>query len=351
MPVPNKKVFPNASLLWLMWTQFFPPKAPLTEANIPKLSGRVFIVTGGNSGVGEQLTRILYQSGGTVFVMTRDEAKTMRVIDTIVSSKPKRTAAAATPPPGKITFIHLDLADLSTVAPAVKSFLASNPSGRLDVLFNNAGVGGMSSDQRTAQGLEPHFGINAVGPFLLTKLLFPVLAATAKRAGIARDSVRVVWTTSLMVDLLAPEGGVDLAQLDVWTADRNEHYAASKAAAWFLAYEFHRRQEEGSGVVSVAMNPGTLRTGAWRYAWFYEYPLWYPLFSRAVDGAHTNLWCGLSKEVCMTDGGKYAMPWGRWHPGQRVDIVAGLKQVREGGTGQAAELWKWCEKTVGGFER
>ena len=221
---------------------------------------------------------------------------------------------------------------------------------RLDVLFNNAGVGGMPIERRTEQGLESHFGINVVGHFLLTKLLWPTLAKTAKMEGVARNSVRVVWTASIMVEMMAPEGGIDLSQLDNWSKDRNEHYSASKAGAWFLAYEFHRRFGADSGVISVAQNPGSLRTNVWRNAHWYEYAFLWPFFSRAVDGAHTNLWCGLSPEITIEDGGKYAIPWGRWHPGQRSDIVRGLKGKDVGGTGVAEEFWDWCEETTREFE-
>ena len=339
MPVPSKKVFPSSSYLWLIYTQFFPPKAPLTEANVPDLTGRVFIVTGGNSGVGEQLSRILYQAGGKVYILTRDEAKSKRVISEITANK--------TPKSGSLHFISVDFTDLSTIAPAVKSFLASE--SRLDVLFNNAGVGGVHIEQRTSQGLEMHMGINTVGPFLLSKLLYPILTSTSKRADVRPGSVRIIWTASVMVEMMAPEGGVDLSQLDNWSPDRNEHYSASKTANWFLANEFHRRFRD-SGVVNIAQNPGSLRTNVWRNTKFREYALFYPIFSRPIDGAHTNLWCGVSPEITIEDGGRYVMPWGRWHPGQREDITQALKTKEEGGTGEALGLWNWCEKTVRDFE-
>ena len=337
MPVPKRFDFPNCSYLWLLYTQFFPPKPSFTEANMPSLHGKVFIVTGGNSGIGEQLTRILYEAGGTVYIMTRDTDKSIRVIDDILATSKFKDL-------GRIQSVYLDLADLSTVANAVKTFLDNE--SRLDVLFNNAGVGGVPTERRTAQGLESHFGINVVGHFVLTKLLWPTLAATTQMESVPRNSVRVIWTASIMVEMMAPEGGIDLSQLDKWSPNRNEHYSASKAGAWFLAYEFHRRFGASSGVVSIAQNPGSLRTNVWRNAHFYEYAFLWPFFGRAVDGAHTNLWCGLSPEVTIEDGGKYAIPWGRWHPGQRSDIVRGLKGKDEGGTGVAQEFWDWCEKTV-----
>ena len=56
------------------------------------------------------------------------------------------------------------------------------------------------------------------------------------------------------------------------------------------------------------------------------------------------LWTGFSSDVKSTDGGRMAIPWGRWHPSPRQDILESLKTKEEGGTGLAAEFWEWCDK-------
>lgn len=61
-------------------------------------------------------------------------------------------------------------------------------------------------------------------------------------------------------------------------------------------------------------------------------------------GAYTELWAGLSPDVKSEDGGRYAVPWGRWHPSPRQDILASLMTQEEGGTGLAEEFWAWCEE-------
>jgi NAD(P)-dependent dehydrogenase (short-subunit alcohol dehydrogenase family) len=339
MSTPNNQNFPNSSYLWLLYTQFFPPKASLTESNLPDLTGRVFIVTGGNSGIGEELTRILYQAGGTVYILTRDEGKSNTVISNITSIKTSKS--------GTIKFIYVDFSDLTTVAPAVNKFLASE--SRLDVLFNNAGVGGVEASKRTVQGLEMHMGVNVVAPFLLTKLLYPLLTSTAKLPDKKPGSVRVIWTGSIMVDGWSPPGGINVSQLETGSADRVENYSVSKVANWYLASEFHRRNKE-EGVVNLVQNPGSLRTNVWRHSKFSEYGILWPFFGKSIDGAHTNLWAGLHSEITIQDGGRYIMPWGRWHPGQRNDIELGRRSESEGGTGAAQRFWEWCEKKVQGFE-
>ena len=323
------------SQIYVMYTQFFPPKALLTGSNLPPQAGKVFVVTGGSSGIGFELAKILYSAGGTVYLMTHHEGRALEAIRNIKAS----TAGVSSL--GVLKYIHLDLADLSSIPASAAAFHAAET--RLDVLFNNAGVASVPLERKTAQGLEPHFGINCLGPFFLTKLLLPTLISTAAQA--AANSVRIVWTSSILVDLMAPKGGVTIAQLSSPSSNRNEHYSASKAGNWFLASEYHRRFGD-AGIVSITQNPGSLRTNAWRTTPRRFYWPYYPILSYPVDGAHTNLWVGLSEDITINDGGRYAIPFGRWHPSLRKDILLALKGKEDGGTGEALEFWDWCEEQV-----
>jgi hypothetical protein len=57
---------------------------------------------------------------------------------------------------------------------------------------------------------------------------------------------------------------------------------------------------------------------------------------------------GFSEEVTLEDAaaGRYAICDGRWHPGQRGDLVSALRGPEEGGTGKASEVYDWCEEKV-----
>lgn len=66
-------------------------------------------------------------------------------------------------------------------------------------------------------------------------------------------------------------------------------------------------------------------------------------------GAYTELWAGLSPEVKIEDGGRFATAWGRWRGNLRKDVLEGLKTKEEGGTGLAAEFWDWCEEQTKGY--
>ncbi len=324
------------SKIYSLYTQFFPPRPTLTGSNLPSQAGKVFIVTGASSGMGFELAKILYTAGGTVYVMTRTESDALKAIDAIEES-----SKGSTSKPGVIKFIRLDLADLSTIPASVAAFRSAET--RLDVLFNNAGVCNVPLEHKTPQGLESQVGINCVGPFLLTKLLLPLLTSTAARA--PANSVRIVWNSSILVDMMAPKGGIRTRQLTNPDGNMDEHYSSSKAGNWFLASEYHRLIQN-TGVISLTQNPGQLRTNIWRDAPGYIYYPLLPVLARSIYGAYTSLWAGFSEDVTMKDGGRYVIPYGRWHKSPRNDILQALKDKKDGGTGQAIEFWDWCEDRV-----
>ena len=316
-----------------IWTQFVPPRPNLTEKNLPSLAGKIFIVTGGNAGIGLDVVKILYSKGGTVYVAGRSPNRVAAAIEEVKS--------IPTDTPGQLKSLHLDLNDLTTVAPCAAKFLEQE--SRLDVLFNNAGVSHMPLGSTSAQGFEQHMGCNCLGPYLFTKLLLPTLIKTAKSA--PKDSVRVVWTSSSIVDMAGPPGGVSLAEQAPGKAakDVSHNYAASKAGNWLLGSELERRNRE-SGIVSVTQNPGNLKSKAWDNVPFFVRFVMKPFMYDAKMGAYTELWTAFSPEVKCGDGQKFGIPWGRWHPNPKKDVVESLKSKGEGGTGLAAEFWDWCDE-------
>ncbi|KAK9240422.1 hypothetical protein V1525DRAFT_394915 [Lipomyces kononenkoae] len=317
-----------------VWTQLFPPSPHFTENEIPSLVGKVFIVTGGNAGVGVELVKILYSRGGTVYMAGRSATKIATEIEAI------KAAAETDSPAGELKSLIVDLSDLSTIPGCVSTFLAQE--SRLDVLFNNAGLSRQPSGSVTAQGHEMHMGTNCLGPYLLTKLLLPILIKTAKSS--SKDSVRIVFTSSGIIDLVGPPGGLSFAELEPGkhSNDMNRNYSASKAGNWFLASEFDKRFSK-DGIVAVAQSPGTLKTKGWDGTPWLVKLLMKPLFYPPKMGAYTGLWAGLSPDVKSGDGQKFINPWGRWHDSPKKEIVESLKTKEEGGTGLAAEFWDYCE--------
>ncbi|MEU9861111.1 oxidoreductase [Streptomyces sp. NPDC047971] len=135
-----------------------------TAERIPDQTGRVFVVTGANSGLGLATTRAVARKGGRVILAVRDEARGRRAATEITADQPH----------ADLEVRRLDLADLDSVH-AFADRLRSE-GVRPDVLINNAGV---MAPPRTlsAQGHEIQFAANHLGHFALTGLLLDLVAA------------------------------------------------------------------------------------------------------------------------------------------------------------------------------
>jgi NAD(P)-dependent dehydrogenase (short-subunit alcohol dehydrogenase family) len=217
-----------------LWQQFFPPAPSFTEKDTPAGSqvGKVFIITGANGGLGLALAKLLYPTGATIYLAGRSPVKIQKAIEEISSS-----TSPSPETPSTLKSLHLDLSDLESVRPAAAAFAAQE--SRLDILWNNAGVS-VPVEKATKQGLEIHVGANCIAPLLFTQELLPLLQAAAKTA--PKNSVRVVWSGSLHIDMTAPPGGVDFERIrNPSTTVTRLDYALSKAGNWFLAVEGARR--------------------------------------------------------------------------------------------------------------
>jgi NAD(P)-dependent dehydrogenase (short-subunit alcohol dehydrogenase family) len=208
-----------------------------TAADIPDQSGKLIVITGGNSGIGFEAARALAGRGAHVMLAVRSAQRGQAAAEAI-----GREHARA-----RVEIAELDLADLASVRRFAENFQSRHTS--LPVLINNGGV--MATPyRRTAQGFELQFGTNHLGHFALTGWLLPVLLAT--------PGVRVV-TVSSGVHI---RGRIDFDNLDgargyrAWAA-----YAQSKLANLLFAYELQRRVDSaGGGLLSFACHPGWAAT-------------------------------------------------------------------------------------------
>ncbi|KAK1585489.1 uncharacterized protein LY79DRAFT_635255 [Colletotrichum navitas] len=324
-----------------MWTQMYPPKPTYTRDSIPDLSGKVYLVTGANSGVGKETAGILYSKNAKVYVAARSETKAEAAMASIRESWPAST--------GSLVFLPLDLADLGAVGEAARRFQSLEE--RLDVLFNNAAVQALAdtdgSHNRTAQGHEVHLGVNVLGPFLLTKLLTPLLAATARLPGTQPGSVRVVWVSSMGTETIGEKSrGLSSDYASYWPLmSPLERYGLSKAGNWLHGVEFARRHAD-DGIMSLPINPGHLSSELYREGGFvFRGVLKAVALYPPVYGAYVELFAALSPDLTMKDSGAWVVPWGRLYP-IREDLLSATKSEAEGGNGNATKFWEWCEDLV-----
>jgi NAD(P)-dependent dehydrogenase (short-subunit alcohol dehydrogenase family) len=216
--------------------------AAWTTDDIPDQTGRVVLVTGANSGLGYCTTRELALRGAHVLLACRSPERGAEAVRRL------RTAE----PGADVEYRPLDLADLASV----RAFAAELETDRLDLLVNNAGVGGVPFG-RTADGFETHLGTNHLGHFALTALLLPRLLAT--------PGSRVVTVSSVMhfaarcePDHLPGQG----RSYQRWVA-----YGRSKTANLLFTHELARRlSAAGATTVAVAAHPGYANTGLQRNA-------------------------------------------------------------------------------------
>jgi len=196
-----------------------------------------------------------------------------------------------------------------------------------------------------ALGEDLQISTNLYGPFLLTKLLYPLVQKTASTS--PPNSCRVSWAGSIAVDLTSYKpGGVDIDK-DGKPIHTNKsqatNYGSTKAGNLWIASQFAKRYAKDDGVVQLCFNPGNLQTELTRhYNWLKAKALGSILYP-SVFGGYTELYCAVSPDLNVQSEAQYVVPWGRIGE-YRTDIAEALKSEAEGGTGHAAKFWNWIEK-------
>ncbi|PYH86195.1 NAD(P)-binding protein [Aspergillus uvarum CBS 121591] len=292
--------------------KFSPPRPTFTLSDVPSQQGKVVIVTGGASGIGQELVRMLYEKGATVYIAGRSESHAQAAIQTIQVSTIRTTSNTTG---GQLYYLPLHLDDLTTIKSTVSAF-ASRES-RLDLLVNNAGVSQPPLGSVSAQGIELQIATNCLGPYLLTQLLLPFLTAAVTANNEFSPAPRVIWTSSQVAELSASPEGIILSELRDPPRDAVRNYVTSKLGNWFLSVEFARRYRD-AGLVSVAQNPGAANTNLLRNArWMklLSWPLLYPLGSTASRGG-----AGLGPAFGAGGGGRH------WAGGRVLGVVRGADE-------------------------
>ncbi|KAJ7501830.1 NAD-P-binding protein [Mycena galericulata] len=274
--------------------RMFPPKF-LPERDIPDLTGKVALVTGGNTGIGYETVKQLLLKNAKVYLAARSPEKAAAAIKRL-ESETKNTAI----------FIQLDLADLPSVRKAAESFLAQE--SKLDLLFNNGGVMISPTDQLTAQGYDLQFGTNVIGHFFLTELLLPALTDSYEESGVP---ARIINTSSAGHQF-APGEGIDFVSLkggperDAWL--KKKLYGESKIGNIYVSNYFAKTYSDV--LVSCALHPGAIKTELQRHASGWLQVTGNALSYPAPMGAYTQLW-GATIATPAQINGQYLVPWGK----------------------------------------
>jgi NAD(P)-dependent dehydrogenase (short-subunit alcohol dehydrogenase family) len=244
-------------------------------------SGKTFLVTGANSGIGLATATELARRGGRVYVACRSEEKGSHAVASIV---------AGTGNPA-VSYLPLDLADLASVRACADEFRATGEP--LHGLINNAGVAGRRG--LTSDGFELTFGVCHLGHFALTTALLDRLAASAP--------ARVVTVSS---DAHFQAKGIDFTALrrPARGVTGMPAYAVAKLCNVLFSQELARRLD-GQGVSTYVLHPGVVASNIWRRVPWPVRPIITARMISTDRGAATSLFCATDPALAAQTGRYY----------------------------------------------
>ncbi|PTU32943.1 oxidoreductase [Stenotrophobium rhamnosiphilum] len=210
-----------------------------TLADMPRLDGKLALVTGANRGLGLEISAALAAAGARVVMACRDSEKAAAG----VAEVQRRVPNALVIP------MKLDLACLKSIREFADEF--GRKFSSLDILVNNASAI-LVPLQKTRDGFEMHMGTNHFGPFALTGLLLDLLRNS--------PGSRIVNTSS-MAHRLTP--GIDFDDLNFSRKAYKDMdaYGKSKLATLMFTFELDRKlRQSGSNVIATVAHPGYTAT-------------------------------------------------------------------------------------------
>ena len=314
------------------------------STDIPPLTNKVLLVTGGNEGLGKQtVLQLATHSPTKIYLAARNPSKAEAARDEIQSK-----ASAANNNCAPITLLNLDLSSFESVKKAASE--VKTQESRLDILITNAGIMGASGT--TPDGYEMQFGVNHMGHALLIQLLLPLMQQTAQMEGVKAGETRCV--------ILSSEAEKFAPQKDPYPYEKLRtscdgmgaftRYGISKLANLHYASQLASRYPEAeTGIRFVSLHPGGVSTnlGDLMRGW----PRTEKVIRKVVavvlglvpveQGAWGQLWAA-TWPVGKTDGLGEPKSGVFYHP----VAVEGKGSKLAYDEAKAKELWEWTEKEL-----
>ncbi|KAK5867964.1 hypothetical protein PBY51_012415 [Eleginops maclovinus] len=214
-----------------------------------KLRGNI-LVTGANRGIGLELVRQLAQSIGEnahIYACCRE------------IEGPRAQALKNLSTPGKITLVKLDLSDEGSISSAVQAVSRNMEAGGLNLLINNAAINRPESPAPLSATGKQHmmdvYETNVVGPFLLVKMLLPLLQ---KAAEMDSEGDQMSCSRSAIVNISTLISSIEKCPESFHIAQMYP-YRTSKAALNMLT-RCHAEEFKRHNILVTAVHPGWVRT-------------------------------------------------------------------------------------------
>ncbi|KAI0821633.1 NAD-P-binding protein [Trametes gibbosa] len=285
------------------------------NTDLPDLTGRVIIVTGGNAGVGFAAIQYFARHGAKVYMAARNEQRAKAAIQRL-------QASGLGPGNGEVIWLKLELSDPREIMRAAEDFMQKEK--RLDILMNNAALL-LIPYEKTHDGLQDIVMVNYIGTCLFTRALLPVLKSTAQEPN---SDVRVVCLNS-SASLQCP-ADVRFRNLDDLNREFTDtsfpqflRYAYSKLMQLLFVRELQQRLDKhGIPILAIAADPGEVNTeGVQAYASsvgpvlsvIYR-TIANVAFTKATKGAYSSVFAAASpvpRAAVDTYRGAYLKPPGR----------------------------------------
>jgi NAD(P)-dependent dehydrogenase (short-subunit alcohol dehydrogenase family) len=291
--------------------------------NVSAQTGRIAIVTGANTGLGYETAFALAAKGAKVIMACRDRDKAEKARQEMLKQLPGVD----------LELMLLDMGNLQSVRDFSKFYIQKYD--RLDLLIENAGLM-IPPFSKTKDGFESQFGVNYLGHFLLTNLLFTLMNKTT--------GARIITLSSNA----HKRGKIDFKNLNAeksyskWGA-----YSQSKLACLMFAYELQRRlTKAGSNVIALSAHPGLSNTKLWQHVPKLLYNLLLPVSSLFMHSprkaALPTLMAALDENI---KGGQYFGPTGFMEFTGTPGIVSSITVSYD--EALAKELWEVSETLTG----
>ncbi|MGL1920243.1 MAG: oxidoreductase [Hyphomicrobiales bacterium] len=213
-----------------------------TPKSMKSQMGKSFLVTGANAGLGFETALELAKKEAYVIMVGRNQEKLSEAKGKILASVPDAS----------IEIGVLDLSNIKSIKLFANEFVRTHAS--LDVLINNAGIM-FPPAGKTSDGFETQFGVNFIGHYVLTALLFPLLKNS--------ENARIVTLSSI-----AHKGAeIDYENIKLEKPfNKFREYGQSKVADLIFSLELQRKiNQHKLDILSVACHPGVSKTELLRY--------------------------------------------------------------------------------------